>query len=124
MYAYPKKNSDQCDNWLWKIWGVESGKIHNFFTVLDFFKKMELKGEELPAWMISLDDIKQEMEAMDDAVYEAKTKDADSDNEDDQLIDEMMGVLTENLVGANAIVLLINGEEERFDYAFQQISDL
>ena len=45
----------------------------------------------------------------------------DSDNEDDQLIDEMMKVLTENLVGANAIVLLINGEEERFDYAFQQM---
>ena len=45
----------------------------------------------------------------------------DSDDEDDKLIDEMMEVLTDEIVGANSIVLLINGEKERFDSAFQQM---
>ena len=33
----------------------------------------------------------------------------------------MMEVLTDEIVGANSIVLLINGEKERFDSAFQQM---
>ena len=45
----------------------------------------------------------------------------DSDDEDDKLIDEMMEVLTDEIIGANSIVLLINGEKERFDSAFQQM---
>ena len=32
----------------------------------------------------------------------------------------MMNVLKNTIKGANALVLLLNGEQERFDYAFQQ----
>ena len=45
----------------------------------------------------------------------------DSDNDDNLLIDEMMDVLKNTIEGANAIVLLINGEEERFDASLQQM---
>jgi Ca2+-binding EF-hand superfamily protein len=72
-----RKIKDQRKKWLKKREGSRQSTFLNL-------KKMELKGEELPAWMISLDDIKQEMEAMDDAKYEAKTEDLDSDNEDDE----------------------------------------
>ena len=40
---------------------------------------------------------------------------------ENELIDEMMDVLKNTVKEANAFVLLLNGEEERFDYAFQQI---
>ena len=36
------------------------------------------------------------------------------------LINEMLSVLKSTIKGANALVLLLNGEQERFDYAFQQ----
>jgi len=45
----------------------------------------------------------------------------DSDNDDDALIDEMMDVLKNVIEGCNGIVLLINGEEERFDASLQQM---
>ena len=45
----------------------------------------------------------------------------DSDNDDNELIDEMMKTLKEDIEGANGIVLLINGEEERFDASLQQM---
>ena len=45
----------------------------------------------------------------------------DSDNDDNILIDEMMDVLKNTIEGANAIILLINGEEERFDASLQQM---
>ena len=45
----------------------------------------------------------------------------DSDDEDTELIDEMMGVLHTAVKGANAMILLINGEEERFDSSLQQM---
>ena len=45
----------------------------------------------------------------------------DSDNDDNLLIDEMMDVLKNTVEGANAIILLINGEEERFDASLQQM---
>jgi len=45
----------------------------------------------------------------------------DSDNDDNILIDEMMSVLKNVIKGANAIVLLINGDEERFDESLQQM---
>jgi len=45
----------------------------------------------------------------------------DSDNDDNLLIDEMMEVLKNTVEGANAIILLINGEEERFDASLQQM---
>ena len=45
----------------------------------------------------------------------------DSDNDDDALIDEMMDVLKHTIEGCNGIVLLINGEEERFDASLQQM---
>ena len=45
----------------------------------------------------------------------------DSDNDDNILIDEMMDVLKNTVEGANAIVLLVNGEEERFDASLQQM---
>jgi len=46
---------------------------------------------------------------------------ADSDDEDTELIDEMMGTLHTVIKGANALVLLLNGEDERFDSSFQQM---
>jgi len=45
----------------------------------------------------------------------------DSDGESNDLIDEMMNVLKKIVKGANAIVLLINGEDERFDSSLQQM---
>jgi len=45
----------------------------------------------------------------------------DSDNEDPELIDEMMGALHTIIKGANAMVLLINGQDERFDASMQQM---
>ena len=45
----------------------------------------------------------------------------DSNNDDSILIDEMMTTLKDQIVGANALVLLINGEEERFDASLQQM---
>ena len=45
----------------------------------------------------------------------------DSDNDDNDLIDEMMNVLKNSIQSANALVLLINGEEERFDSSLQQM---
>ena len=36
------------------------------------------------------------------------------------LITEMLNVLKSTIKGANALVLLLNGEQQRFDYAFQQ----
>ena len=45
----------------------------------------------------------------------------DSDNDDNKLIDEMMKTLKDDIKGANGIVLLINGEEERFDASLQQM---
>jgi len=45
----------------------------------------------------------------------------DSDNDDNELIDEMMDVLKNTIKGANAIVLLRNGMEPRFDASLQQM---
>ena len=45
----------------------------------------------------------------------------DSDNDDNQLIDEMMEVLKDAVSGANSLVILINGQEQRFDGALQQM---
>merc|ERR1711962_1951648 len=45
----------------------------------------------------------------------------DSDNEDTELIDEMMGALHTTIKGANGIILLLNGEDERFDASLQQM---
>ena len=45
----------------------------------------------------------------------------DSDNEDTELIDEMMEVLHNVVKGANAVMLLVDGTEERFDAALQQM---
>ena len=45
----------------------------------------------------------------------------DSDNEDPELIDEMMGALHSVIKGANAMVFLINGQDERFDASMQQM---
>ena len=45
----------------------------------------------------------------------------DSDNEDTELIDEMMGVLHNVVKGANAVMLLVDGTEERFDASLQQM---
>ena len=45
----------------------------------------------------------------------------DSDNDENLLIDEMMDVLKNTIGGANAIILLLNGEEERFDASLQQM---
>lgn len=45
----------------------------------------------------------------------------DSDNDDNILIDEMMDVLKNTVEGTNGIILLINGEEERFDASLQQM---
>ena len=45
----------------------------------------------------------------------------DSDKDDNSLIDEMMDVLKSVIKGANAIVLLVNGGEERFDASLQQM---
>ena len=45
----------------------------------------------------------------------------DSDNDDNELIDEMMSVLKGTLKGANAIVLLVNGQNQRVNAAIQQM---
>ena len=47
------------------------------------------------------------------------------DNESHEMentkVNEMLNILKSTIKGANAIVLLFNGEQARFDYAFQQI---
>ena len=45
----------------------------------------------------------------------------DSENDDNSLIDEMMSVLKDTLKGANAIVLLVNGQQQRFNASIQQM---
>ena len=45
----------------------------------------------------------------------------DSENDDNELIDEMMDILKNTVEGANAIIILRNGEEIRFDAALQQM---
>merc|ERR1719495_868681 len=45
----------------------------------------------------------------------------DSDGDDNGLIDEMMSVLKGTLKGANAILLLVNGQQQRFNAAIQQM---
>ena len=46
--------------------------------------------------------------------------DSEGHETENTLINEMMNVLKNTIKGANALVLLLNGEQERFDYAFQQ----
>ena len=46
--------------------------------------------------------------------------DSQGQETENELIDEMMEVLKGTIKEANALVLLLNGEEERFDYAFQR----
>ena len=45
----------------------------------------------------------------------------DTENDDNTLIDEMMAVLKDTLKGANAIVLLVNGQQQRFNASIQQM---
>ena len=45
----------------------------------------------------------------------------DSDNDDNNLIDEMMQTLKETIEGANTLVLLVDGSDERFDASLQQM---
>ena len=45
----------------------------------------------------------------------------DSDNDDNLLIDEMMDTLKNTIEGANTIMLLVDGSEERFDASLQQM---
>ena len=45
----------------------------------------------------------------------------DSDNDDNNLINEMVDVLKEKVKTANGFVLLFNGENERFDFKAQQM---
>ena len=45
----------------------------------------------------------------------------DTENDDNSLIDEMMAVLKGTLKGANAIVLLVNGQQQRFNASIQQM---
>ena len=45
----------------------------------------------------------------------------DSNNDDNELIDEMIRVLNDVVESANAIILLFNGAEERFDSSLQQM---
>jgi len=45
----------------------------------------------------------------------------DSDNDDNLLIDEMIHVLKDIVRAANTLLILVNGEEERFDFSFQQM---
>ena len=45
----------------------------------------------------------------------------DSDNDDNILIDEMMDILKNIIKGANVILLLVNGGQERFDASLQQM---
>merc|ERR1711973_590513 len=45
----------------------------------------------------------------------------DSDQNDNDLIDEMTKVLKDNVKSANALVLLVNCEQERFNNALQQM---
>ena len=46
--------------------------------------------------------------------------DSQSHEMENTKINEMLNVLKSTIKGANAIVLLFNGEQIRFDYAFQQ----
>ena len=45
----------------------------------------------------------------------------DSDKDENTLIDEMTQVLKDNVKGANALMLLINSEQQRFNTALQQM---
>ena len=45
----------------------------------------------------------------------------DSDNDDNNLINEMVDVLKEKVKTANGFVLLFNGEDKRFDSKAQQM---
>ena len=71
-----KQDQEEKNKWLLKREGSRQSTYLNL-------KKLEREGEELPAWMISLDDIRQELEAIQDAAYEAKNQDGDSDDDDD-----------------------------------------
>ena len=46
--------------------------------------------------------------------------DSEGNEIENALITEMLNVLKSTIKGANALVLLLNGEQQRFDYAFQQ----
>ena len=46
---------------------------------------------------------------------------ADSDGDENELLDEMTTVLNNVVEGANGIVLLLNGAQERFDASLQQM---
>merc|ERR1719495_925340 len=45
----------------------------------------------------------------------------DSDNNDNEMIDEMMNTLKKSVKEANALVLLLSGEQQRFNSALQQM---
>ena len=45
----------------------------------------------------------------------------DTDNDDNNLMNEMVDVLKEKVKTANGFVLLFNGEDERFDSKAQQM---
>ena len=57
-------------------------------------KKLEQSGQELPAWMISLDDIRQDAEAREDEAYESKIKEESSSDDEEpdngENVDERM----------------------------------
>ena len=48
--------------------------------------------------------------------------DSQSHEMENTKINEMLNVLKTSIKGANAIILLFNGEQIRFDHAFQQTS--
>ena len=45
----------------------------------------------------------------------------DSNNDDDELLDEMINALKDNVKSTNGFVILFNGEDERFDESIQQM---
>ena len=57
-------------------------------------KKLEQSGQELPVWMISLDDIRQDAEAREDEAYESKIKEESSSDDEEpnngENVDERM----------------------------------
>ena len=59
-------------------------------------KKLEQSGQELPAWMISLDDIRQDAEAREDEAYESKIKEESSSDDEEpdngENVDERMNL--------------------------------
>ena len=46
--------------------------------------------------------------------------DSEGQDMENALITEMLNILKSTIKGANALVLLLNGEQQRFDYKFQQ----